>query len=197
MTKRIVVAAVSLTAIVLAAIAPAASAHTIIRCEGVCELPYQRFVDESLVPTPNVEVTVREQNPPCVVGGGFKPFGCTFYEPGAIEIVMLPHQWMMRGTFFHELGHVYDDSEVQPWQREAFSELAVANGRPWGNELPWGEGVDEWFAEAYSLCARWPSVAFNGAPSIGDRVASRRALVKMCWLMGRKGPDRLRVRPRR
>jgi hypothetical protein len=59
-----------------------------------------------------------------------------------------------RWVFLHELGHVFDLTVMGRADRRAFKRVHGRSGGPWWRgDQPAGE----WFAEAYSLCARFGS----------------------------------------
>jgi hypothetical protein len=61
-----------------------------------------------------------------------------------------------RWVFLHELGHVFDLTVMDRADRRAFKRVHARRGSGWWRgESPPGE----WFAEAYSLCARFGSKA--------------------------------------
>jgi hypothetical protein len=132
-----------LAAVVLALGASEASAHTTILCEP-CSYPYQQWVDEAKVPTPDVTLTVIEE--PCP--GDAEIFACT--EAGAstwfyVSLVRA-EAWSPRGVFLHEVGHSFDGLVLTDWDRERFRVLLEVAQRPW-------ESLEEDFADNYMRCA--------------------------------------------
>jgi hypothetical protein len=96
---------------------------------------YQRWADESKVPTPDVTLRVIEE--PCP---GTLAKGCTIEDSYAIWLD-LTFTGRHRATFLHELGHNFDYYELDDWARVAFADL-------------YGEWNKEAFAESYRFCAR-------------------------------------------
>jgi hypothetical protein len=140
--------------------AGAQASTTIIEPVG-SHFPYQRWIDESQMPTPDVTLEVIEQPP---------GQGCPSV-PGvdACSVVAEDRVWIgaadlignnPRETFMHEIGH-YEDADVMPeWARERFDTLYGLGG-PW--LLP-GSGqmtAGEWFAEAYAECAAKPYITLK------------------------------------
>jgi hypothetical protein len=112
--------------------------------------PYQRWVDEAQVATPDVTIAVIEGEPERCSGAD----GCT--DGTAIWIQPIPG-WLAgtRLAFLHELGHVFDFTTLPEWARAQFRVLTGYATKPWADE---GErlGLAELFAESWRLCA-WPA----------------------------------------
>src|SRR4051794_28454738 len=100
---------------VLLAGASTASAHTTIIEPAEAHRPYQRWVDEAFVPTPDITVSVVESPTPCggEDGRGDIAMACT-NNSSMIELVVTLGT---RNTFLHELGHIWDATAMQDWQR--------------------------------------------------------------------------------
>ena len=146
MTKRMV-----LTALVALAVPTAAQAHTtIIEPEG-SHFPYQQWVDEAKVPTPDITLTLIEA--PCPEEDE------VFYAcMGRAEQTIWVNLEMMgrrdawpRAIFYHEIGHFFDYLDLPEWARLRFREIRHS-GRPWVDEGKF-EGLEEVFADSYSGCA--------------------------------------------
>lgn len=112
--------------------------------------PYQRWVDEAKVPTPRGAVVASEEPCPSYPASSSSQIctdGETIWGAG----------WDGRVTFFHELGHIYDQRELSGGDRERF--LALVDRR----DLLWDEADgEELLADAYSQCAlrrRWRASA--------------------------------------
>jgi hypothetical protein len=112
---------------------------TIVNPDGSPAIAYQRTLDRSLMPSPDVVVTVHEArcpdgSRPCMIG---RDIYLPSYQPT---------------TFLHEMGHEFDLS-MTDWLREKFA-AAERERRPWDAGA---NSLLEQFAEAYRLCSR-----FNG-----------------------------------
>ncbi len=112
-------------------------------------LPYQQWVDESKIPTP--EVTLRLIEEPCPPELAGFALACT--AKGSYTIWMDP-QTGTRARFLHELGHNFDYYELGRWASRQFRKI-IGDDRKWRSK-PGETGLSphEIFAEAYSLCAR-------------------------------------------
>ena len=153
----------------LAASAPASAAQLELVGGSIPSVyPYQQWVDDSYAPTyPGVvEFALSPGLFSC--GGVAGAVGCTNYSewplpaaaaaatPPQVEIdtgfaPSLTHEYLM-----HELGHVFDATEMEDPFRADF--MAIW-GLPGGASAWWSQfGSDhasagEWFAESYRLCA--------------------------------------------
>jgi hypothetical protein len=128
--------------------ASGAQAHTTITCEP-CSFPYQRWVDEAKVPTPDVTLTVIEG--PCAiesVGVCTAPALLTTWVDAAklTTVELSPHE-----AFLHELGHVFDAYTLPEWARSRYRHIRNSV-QPWFGPTS-GEGLAEVFAESYMGCA--------------------------------------------
>lgn len=150
-----------------------AQATTIV-CDS-CSRPYQQWADESKMPTPELALTVIEDNSPCVLPGDLNP-ACTM--DGSYTI------WDTTGiryVFFHELGHNFDFYRLQTWARERFLFL-TEDDRPWGARP---NGPVEHFAEAFAKCAMFGK-GFRGDPLLnikGNESGINRYTYKKICLM--------------
>lgn len=100
-------------ALVLAFGVSSASAETTITCEP-CTYPYQRWVDEAMVPTPAGSIPVIESTLEC----GEADLGCT--DGSTIWVDMVGG----KATFLHELGHVFafQHPELAEFNSERFAQ---------------------------------------------------------------------------
>lgn len=144
---------VIMTVLLTLMVANYAWGHTIIHCETTCSRPYQRWIDESLMPTPDKEINIVEGTQeqlghPCA-GGEYEADACELW-PG--EIILNPAT-VNRGIFMHEVGHDFDDDYLLNWQHERFAQT-IKIRLPWRYE-EWDvhSGPSEYFAEIYSICA--------------------------------------------
>jgi hypothetical protein len=79
--------------------------------------------------------------------------GCVRTERPRV-IYLRPDVRRKRSVFLHELGHVFDMTVMRARDRRAFERVHARVRRGW-----WAgpSSTGEWFAEAYSLCARYGS----------------------------------------
>ncbi len=136
-----------LAALTVFALAPAAAqAHTTIIEPPESHFPYQQWVDEAKVPTPDVTLTVVEDSSGCEEEAS----ACTGPESATIWLdpLVLQERAAVRETLLHELGHRVD--YVMPeWMRLRFLSLR-RDKRAW--RAP-PNSPNEQFAEAWRLCA--------------------------------------------
>jgi hypothetical protein len=182
---------VLLLGIILAGLlAGTAQAQTAITCADACSLPYQQWVDESLMPTPDVTLTLVETDVATACPTLELTAACT--DPSAEAIWFAPASDLPpRRTFWHELGHNVDVDLLAPWMRERFMGLLGLTGE-WhlpGNPEPYGP--DEEFADAYAQCALKPYLtrkeasALGAAPFWGAEAIGGRAMHnKICRMVG-------------
>jgi hypothetical protein len=113
--------------------------------------PYQRWADAAVIPAPPRTVTLHLATCP---GGPAWAGGCAL--PQGHEVYMVPHAAGPH-VLFHELGHVFDATELTTARRRGFQRIV---GRPgaW-QATPETDPPSEQFAEAYSLCARRPAIS--------------------------------------
>jgi hypothetical protein len=144
---RHVLAGLGLSAVALAAAASPAGAATVIDpLQGAH--PYQRWVERSEVPTPDVTLKLIETTcPPDLIG-----FATACTQRDTFTIWMNP-EGATRARFYHELGHNFDYYELGRWASRQFREI-TGDDRPWRTK-PGEIGLSphEIFAEAYGVCA--------------------------------------------
>jgi len=101
-----------------------------------------------------------------------------------------------RWVFLHELGHVFDLTVMRPRDRRAFKR---AQGRPRAAWWRGGHPLGEWFAEAYSLCARYGSStrAAQAATTYSYRPTARRHRASCAVIREAAREPRRRPRPPR
>ena len=114
--------------------------------------PYAGWVKRAHAPLPTGRIRIGFEGCPRHP----ELYGCVRTDrPRTIHLS--PDVRSRRAVFFHELGHVFDLTTLRPRDRAGFKRLhGRANRSWWSGENP----TAEWFAEAYSLCARygtrWP-----------------------------------------
>ncbi|HUA06146.1 MAG TPA: hypothetical protein VMB27_19725 [Solirubrobacteraceae bacterium] len=154
--------ALTLTAL-LAASAPARAAQLDLVAGGTLGspglYPYQQWVDDSYAPTYPGVVQLTFSAAPFSCGIAAQAAGCTSWSEWPIPQVevdtgngpYLAHQYEM-----HELGHVFDATEMQdPFRAQFMAIWGLSGGAsawwtPFGND---NASAGEWFAESYKLCA--------------------------------------------
>ena len=155
MTRKIL-----LTALIALVVPAAAQAHTTIIEPGGSHFPYQRWADESKIPTPDASLTVVETDAAhgCP-GRELNYVACT--APWENVIWLAPEAIAgdkPRLTFLHELGHNADADLLPQWMRNRFMEVLRLSG-PWVVEAePKPYSPDEEFADVYAQCAVDPCV---------------------------------------
>ena len=160
----------------------AAAAHTTITEPAGSHFPYQQWIDESAVPTPDVTIEVVEER----AGYRCEDYAAACTAPSERVIYMDAVEdigFYPRHDFMHEVGHNFDADVLPEWARERFDALYGLSG-PWRNPAePKEMTPSEWFAEAYSECSVKPYIAipewegsygvvvFGGQPIFFNRVA--------------------------
>ena len=148
----------ALALIILALTAPTAAANR-----------YHHIATTSLVPLPPGLIVIHEAN--CL--GGVDPWSC--YFDGTIWLTA--EHAGNAPVFLHELGHAYDERVLKPRHRRLFMRWA-------GIRQGWTAVGSEFFASAYSLCARHRSLPEHPDTQYGW--APTQALHdKSCWLIRR------------
>ena len=112
---------------------------------------WQTWANASLVPTVAGQVTIRLTGCP----GLPKAAGCVYTR--APRVVYLRRDVRHpRAVLLHELGHVYDLTVMSNSDRGAFRRIMRRpHAQWWRGKIP----LAEWFAEAYSWCARYARIA--------------------------------------
>jgi hypothetical protein len=149
---------------VLVMAAPAQAATTISPESGT-SFPYQQWVDEAKVPTPDVTLRVVEQG--CHGSYGYAT-ACTRRDSYTI--------WLdptvatrRRAAFLHELGHNFDYYALTDADRQAFANIA-------------GDWDVELFAEVYRSCA----TGWHQRGRLSERPPlSKRKMRSACYLIRR------------
>lgn len=125
-----------------------ASAATVIDPRAAA-FPYQHWVEQAKVPTPDVTLRLIEEPCPPELAGFAN--ACTARDTFTI--------WMdpagaTKARFYHELGHNFDYYELGRWASRQFRKI-IGDDRRWRTK-PGEIGLSphEIFAEAYSVCAR-------------------------------------------
>lgn len=131
--------------VVALGVAAQASAATVVSPESDQSRPYQRWIDRSRMPTPNVEVTVHRGWCPTEVATA-----CT--SPGSSEIWVARRGGATKRTFLHELGHQFDYSTMDDADRDSMRAL-IPTQEPWRSPSLLHSSPHEVFAAVYAGCA--------------------------------------------
>jgi hypothetical protein len=173
--------ALTLTAL-LAASAPAGAAQLDLVAGSTLGspslYPYQQWADDSYAPTYPNAVQLRISPAPLTCGTVAGAVGCTNWSQWPLPQVGVDtgngpfqaHQYLM-----HELGHVFDATEMQDPFRANFMAIWELPGGPGAWWTQFGSdhaSAGEWFAESYKLCALYgpqlPYLAWTrDSPSYG------------------------------
>lgn len=71
-----------------------------------------------------------------------------------------PKEINKTGTFFHELGHVYDETLLTDAKRRKFKKIMRINNPVWMVYSDYDFSPNEWFADAFMWCAYRPDKAW-------------------------------------
>jgi hypothetical protein len=185
MPLRLVLPATAVVAVVLTAAAaiaaPNALGHTTIVAPEGSHFPYQRWVNEAQVPTPDVTLNVVEVPWPCGDAAA-----CT--DGATIEFAPDIYRSEAPYVFFHEIGHVYGDAVLSEAQRQWF--VNRTDGTAWIGLPDETRDRDEWFADAYAFCALadgdigWESKWYY----LGRKYVRARIVRQTCALIYRADP---------
>lgn len=132
-----------LTLAFLSYVLPGADGATL-RAGSDTTLPYQQWLNEARAPSPDTRIWVYRDTCP-----GSPGYNCT--NKRTIWIDPLEHN--TEAVFFHELGHVYDSTELRRQDREQYRQIMGLAGR-WRLPTVPSSGLQETFANSYSRCAR-------------------------------------------
>lgn len=137
---------------------------------------YQRWIDQSRMPFPDVEVRVEYVDDPC--GEGMT--GCASpFEPRIWLSTNSAGRFNDRTVFFHEMGHEFIFLVVNSKRQDRLSRLFRVSPARWQGYTE--EGV----ASLYGYCSQWRigrsivNVSFGKA---GDLTLPRKRIVRGCQL---------------
>lgn len=178
--------------------------------------PYQQWVDESYAPTYPGAVEFALSSGQFSCGGVVGAVGCTNYSewplppaaaattPPQVEVDAgfgrsLTHEYLM-----HELGHVFDATEMQdPFRAEFMAIWGLAGGADaWWTQFGSDHAsAGEWFAESYRLCAMYgpqmpyqawtedsPAYGFPGDRDSAEQDASCQLILRVGSAAGLPAP---------
>jgi hypothetical protein len=141
---------------------------------------YQHWADNSYAPTYPGQVRLGLSRAQLTCGGVSGAVGCTQWSDWPLPKVDIDTAYgpsLTHGYLMHELGHVFDRTEMHDEARARFMTIwGLAGGADaWWTPFPGARGnAGEWFAESYKLCAlygpRMPYRAWTtDYPSYGFR----------------------------
>ena len=214
MTQRLVLplltVALALTAL-LAASAPVRAAQLDLVGAGTLGspslYPFQQWVGESYAPTYPGVVQLTFSAMPLTCGTVAGAVGCTSWSPWSVPLVAVDTGnglYLAHGYEMHELGHVFDATEMQDSFRAQFMAIwglpggASAWWTPFAND---NASAGEWFAESYKLCALYgprmpyeawmtdsPAYGFPGDRDSAQQDASCQLILKVGAAAGLPAP---------
>ena len=182
-----------LLAAVLFLLAPGVSkAQTTIVEPTGSHFPYQRWVDEARMPTPNVTITLEETGASHGCPRREQNYaGCTVPSENLMWLAPETIAGVARHIFYHELGHNVDVDLLPEWMRWRFMAIMRLAGEWIGSGEPVSSlSPNEQFAEVYADCAILPYVSAGeqlgrgpilGADPIGGRVRHN----QICRMLGK------------
>jgi hypothetical protein len=148
--------------------------------------PYQRWIDRAKVPTVGGRVRIVLSGCP-----GRPRFAGCVYTRRLRTIYIKRSVADLKGTLYHELGHLFDFRLMSRGERRLYKRLTGQRKRAWfGGVNPPGEQ----FAEAYALCASRRRLARVARGHYGFRTSPRRHRA-VCGLIRRAAGPKGRPRP--
>ncbi len=143
---------------------------------------WQAWANAALVPTVSGRVTVRVTGCP----GLPKAAGCVYTRQPRV-VYIKPGLRHPRSVLLHELGHVYDLTVLSNRDRAEFKKIMrTPNRRWWSGTRP----LAEWFAEAYSWCARYSRIVSVDKYAIYKYDPTAKQHRDACSLIKRAARDR-------
>lgn len=194
------VAGLALIAAALAAGATSARAQTIVHPDPAPHAHlYQRWVNKSLMPTPDKVVRIHAGMSRC--GQWRSAFGCSSLEEDWIAVRPLAkrRRWNERMTLWHELGHIFDRTYYTVENRRWLGNLLGYRGRAWDEEITGTRAMnnrvvpEEAAADLYMFCSNYPAKAIRylGGDDLGYGWWPARKILRGCGYMRRayqRGP---------
>lgn len=171
---------ISILAVLAVAAPTSAGAHvTIIEPMGATR-PWNSWVEEDWMPTPAVTISLVENTSGCAVA-----LACT---DGYSTLWIMPIG-TGKGVLYHELGHIFNYAYLlnYPERQEVVKKLMGHPRLEWG----WVESSTsvrtgtEYFADAYSLCARTRTFAASWTYTTGGGFTFGRNLTRLCAYLRR------------
>lgn len=121
--------------------------------------PYQHWADDSYAPTYPGAVQLAFSPAAFTCGTVDGAVGCTTWSDWPlpqVEVDTGSGPYWTHGYLMHELGHVFDGTEMQdPFRADFMAIWGLPGGASaWWTPFASGDGsAGEWFAESYRLCA--------------------------------------------
>jgi hypothetical protein len=148
---------------------------------------WQTWANASLVPTVAGKVVIKLTGCP----GLPKAAGCVYTKDPRI-VYLRPGMTHPRGVMLHELGHVYDLTVMSNTDRGEFRRIMRRpHAQWWKGKIP----LAEWFAEAYSWCARYSKIASVAEYAIYDYDPTPAQHRSTCSLIKRAAHDKTPPKP--
>jgi hypothetical protein len=156
----------------LLSVSPCLAATKVVLPDGSAAQPYQAWVDSAQVPTPNGTVVVHLESCP---GGPEWAGACALPDQRAIY---LGGEGRNKARFLHELGHIFDRTNMTDPLRRAFQSITRKRGL-WAAAASTDPPLEQ-FAEAFSTCARHRTLratafgmyAYTATPALHRRACS-------------------------
>jgi hypothetical protein len=177
-------------AVLLALAAPSASAHTTIIEPPGSHFPYQQWVDEAKMPTPDVTITVIETGASHGCPTRTLDYAaCTTPSEGIIWLSPeAAARAFPREILWHEVGHNVDSDLLPGWARERFQAMLGLSG-PWsvaGEPEPYSPSEE--FADVFAECALKPYVSPGFVLGLGaifesDPIGGARLHNRLCQMI--------------
>jgi hypothetical protein len=169
--------------------------------------PYQQWADDSYAPTYPGEVLLAFSPTLLTCGTAAGAVGCTDWSQWPmphVEIYTGEGPYWAHEYLMHELGHVFDATEMEDQLRAAFMAIWGLPGgaSAWWTPFAIGDGSPgEWFAESYRLCALYgpqmpyqpwkvdsPAYGFPGDRDAAKQDASCRLILQVGAVQGLPTP---------
>jgi hypothetical protein len=148
---------------------------------------WQTWANASLVPTVTGKVVIKLTGCP----GLPKAAGCVYTKDPRV-IYLRRGMTHPRGVMLHELGHVYDLTVMSNADRGGFRRIMRRpHAQWWKGKIP----LAEWFAEAYSWCARYSRIESVADYAIYDYDPTPAQHRSTCALIKRAARDKTPPKP--
>ncbi len=177
--RYIALACVAIAALCIPAAAAAERpATTVVGADGQPLKRETGWAHGSAVPLPPGKITVRFADCP-----RYPRFDACVQSWRPRTIWMKPGLYGARAVFLHEVGHVFDMTVLRNGDRASFKRIHGHGSRWWRGAQP----PAEWFADAYSLCARRRSLSKRPAVTNYGYAPTPARHAATCRLLGRIG----------
>lgn len=141
------------------------------------------LIHKMKVPAPSTTITVFTEYCPYKPDYG-EAEGC-YYDNNFLYLNPSSPRATQERTFYHELGHAFDDEKMTTSAKTKFAKLMKVPGANWTTELPklFGDPLNEVFADAYMQCALYGSKSFHGNANSYSYAPSKAVHTKVCKLI--------------